>query len=394
VLEAMSRGIPVLASDVGGLHEAKLGVPYLIRVNPIVSYKPSLDASMVPVAEVPPQDITEWKAAVEKLCSDRRHWQELSEASRKAALEYAANLDVVPFEKLLLDVLQRPKRAAALPVPARTPLSEDKKRLIALLARKRALAGARPGRHLWFPGIEDAAADKPRLFCFPWAGGGALPYKPWREPLADIVSLIPVRLPGRESRYGEAGFERMEKLVEALVEQIRPYAEGRFSFFGHSMGAGIAFELARAMRREGLPAPVSLHVSGARAPQYRLNHQPPPEPSLRDFIEELRRLEGFPPSVLNNPELLKLALPALLADARLYRQYRYLPEPPLEMPIYAYGGEADPNVTAEHLEAWREQTTGPFERREFKGGHFYLEPSQAALLAALRAALKRVLPAQ
>ncbi len=387
VLEAMSRGIPVMASDVGGLHEAKLGVPYLIRVNPIVSYKPSLDASMVPVADVPEQDITPWKAVLARLWSDTAHWHEIAAASRRAALEYAANLNVLPFEKLLLGVLERPKRAAAVHT-AKAPLSEDKKRLIAVLARQRSQAGARLDRHRWFPGIEDAAPGKPLLFCFPWAGGGALPYKSWREPLAERAAVIPVRLPGRESRMSEPPIERMEALVEALAREIEPYLKGSFHFFGHSMGAGIAFELARALRRAGLPLPASLHVSGARAPQFRLNHHPPPEPTLRDFIEEMRRLEGFPPSVLNNPELLKLALPCLLADARLYRHYSYVPEAPLPVALYAYGGDADPNVTAEHLEAWREQTTGPFDRREFKGGHFYLEPSQAALIAAVRAGLK------
>jgi len=389
VLEAMSRGVPVLASDVGGLHEAKLGVPYLIRVNPIVKYKPSVDASMVPVAEVPPQNVEPWQRVLQRLVTHRPHWDELSSASRKAALEYAANLNVLPLENALEELLRKPKKQAPAAVP-KAGLTEEKRKLLALRLKQRT-ATARPESHVWFPGIEDAPEGKLRLFCLPWAGGGALPYRAWREPLGTVAAVVPVRLPGRETRSGEAAYERIEPLVEALAGQIAPFIDKPYALFGHSMGAGIAFELTRELRRAGLPLPVSLHASGARAPQYRLNHQPPPEPTMRDFIEELRRLEGFPPSVLNNPELLKLALPSLLSDARLYRHYRYEPGAPLALPVFAYGGEADPNVTAQHLNAWGEQTTVYFKRSEFRGGHFYLEPSQAALLAALKADLAQVL---
>lgn len=386
VLEAMSRGVPVMASDVGGLHEAKLGVPYLIRVNPIVRYKPVLDVNLVPVAEVPPQDVTPWIPPLRRLLEDRAHWEEIASASRRAALEYASTLTVEPFEELLESLLRAPKKTAE-PAPSRAALSEEKRRLLALRLKQRGQA-VKTGGSAWFAGVEERGGE-PRLFCFPWAGGGTAGYRAWREGLAGTARVCPARLPGREARAAEAPLERMEPLVEALAESIEPYTGEPYALFGHSMGAGIAFELCRELRRRGLPQPRCLLVSGARAPQYRLNHQPGPEPALRDFIEELRRLEGFPPSVLANPELMRLALPALLADARLYRHYTYRPEAPLEIPLFAYGGDADPNVTGEHMEAWREQTTGPFERREFRGGHFYLESSRDALLGAIRAALKR-----
>jgi surfactin synthase thioesterase subunit/glycosyltransferase involved in cell wall biosynthesis len=389
VLESMSRGIPVLASDVGGLHEAKLGVPYLVRVRPIVRYMPSLDSNMVPIAEVPPQDAGPWVEILTGLLHSRSRWEALSRASRKAALEYAQNLTAEPFEKYLLDLLREPKRSHT-PQPVKPALSGDKRRLLALRVKQRA-SGTRTESSNWFSGVEAEVegVERPRLrlFCFPWAGGGTLTYRAWRETLSPAAYVVPVRLPGRESRASELPIERMEALAAQLLEAIRPYVSTPFAFFGHSMGAGLAFELARALRRAGLPLPQSLHVSGARAPQFRLNYRPGPEPAMRDFIEELRRLEGFPPSILNNPELMKLALPALLSDARLYRNYSYCEEEPLGLPIAAYGGDADPNVTSEHLEAWREQTTSTFQRYEFPGGHFYLESARSLLLNALRVTL-------
>ena len=113
ILEGMSRGIPVLASDVGGLREAKLGVDYVLPVNPIVRYRPALDSLMVPVADVPPQDLEPWANALRRLVTDRRHYNHLAAQSRTVALEYARNLTAEPLEKHLEEVLRRPKSTAS-----------------------------------------------------------------------------------------------------------------------------------------------------------------------------------------------------------------------------------------------------------------------------------------
>jgi surfactin synthase thioesterase subunit len=383
VVEAMLRGVPVMAGAVGGIPEAKMGVPYLLPVNPIAKYQARLDEQMVPVAEVPPQDIGPWREALARLLCDRAHYEEIAVASQAAAQSYADKLSVAPFEALLGRIAQRDvasaNREIGVPrVASHDALSPDKRRLLALLLRKRAPAAA------WLPGGESAQGS--RLFCFPYAGGGAAAFAGWR--LAR-VAVCPIRLPGRESRTAEAPFERLGVLVESLAAAIEAYLDRPFAFFGHSMGAAVAFELARLLRKRGLPQPRLLIASGARAPQFRRNHTPPADPSEEQFLAELRRLGGVPAEALEDPAVLRAILPALTADAALYRRYIYTEDAPLSLPIRAYGGNADPNILPEHLHAWQEQTTAAFGVRLFAGGHFFLHQSRAEVLAALAADLEQ-----
>ena len=387
VVEAMLRGVPVIASDAGGLKEAKLGVPYLLPVNLITHYQPTLDENLVPVAEVPAQDIAPWEAALRRLTSEQAHWEEIAAQSRMAALEYTRTLTAEPFETFLLELLKLPKKNVIAAFPR---LSDNKQKLLALRLRQNA-AQKRSGASPWFPTLEADQRSAFRLFCFAHAGGGTMAFRNWSESLAG-VSALPVLLPGRETRAGEPPVGEMRQLVSALTSAIQPLLERPYALFGHSMGAGIAFELARSLRRIGAPQPRVLIVSGARAPQLRLGRQRGQEPSDDELIRELRRLEGFPAELLADRETLKLALPLLRADTGLYRNYEYHAEPPLDLPIYAYGGASDPNVRAEHLEGWAEQTTSTFVRREFEGGHFYLQTNESVVLAALRQDLMHEAP--
>lgn len=377
--EAMLRGVPVLASNIGGIPEAKLGIDYLLPVNPITHYKPSVDENMVPIAKVPQQDIAPWQAAIEHLLTDPKHYRQLSDESRKAALAYVANLSVLPFEAYLELLIQKPQRERT---STSQGLSDDKRKLLALRLKQAAVR--KQPENPWFGNL---GAPGPRLFCFPFAGGGTAPYRAWIEALKTKAEVCPVRLPGRESRLLEPAIDNMEELIDALLKQITPFLEKPFAFYGHSMGAAIAFELTRALRRAGLPEPRALYVSSARAPQFRLGHESQPNPADAALLDQLRRLEGIPAGILNNPELMRVVLPALRADTRLYRNYIYQPEPPLSIPIHAFGGQADPNVTQEHVAAWKEQTIGTFTQTELPGGHFFIQSAQAEFLAALAAVL-------
>ncbi len=241
----------------------------------------------------------------------------------------------------------------------------------------------------WFARAKPNPQVRLRLFCFPYAGGNAHAFRRWQQQLPPGVEVLAAHLPGRGSRTRERPHTSITALVEELGRAVRPYLDLPFAFFGHSMGAVIGFELARLLRREGAIVPAHLFVSGRRAPQ--IPETDPPTYNLPDaeLIEEVRRLNGTPPEVLEHPELVELMLPLLRADFQMIETYRYVDEPPLDCPVSAFGGLQDSEVTREHLDAWREQTTSGFVRRMFDGDHFFLHRAEQALLTTIAGELHR-----
>lgn len=229
-----------------------------------------------------------------------------------------------------------------------------------------------------------------RVFAVPCAGRGASFFYPWRAVLPEWIEIIAVQLPGREERLSDDRRMRLEDIVAALALEIQPWLDRPYIILGHSMGALIAYELARALRKLQKPSPLCLVISSRKAPTISLS-----EPLMHrlpdtEFVAAIQsRYNGIPQIVIDQPDLMQLLLPVLRRDIEVVETYTFRPGPPLETPLFLYGGRDDPQVSTAGLEGWRLLTTGPTFLRLFPGGHFYLQDAHALVIAELENDLRR-----
>ena len=222
-----------------------------------------------------------------------------------------------------------------------------------------------------------------RLFCFHYAGGSASLYRLWPDSLPPTIEVCAIQLPGRENRLPEPPFTQLAPLLDKLAQAIRPHLTIPFAFFGHSLGAFIAFELTRYLKKQDGLSPVHLMVSGRGAPQI-----PDPDPPIHqlpeaDFLTALRHLGGTPEEVLQNTDIMELMLPTIRADLSISETHTYLASEPLACHISAFGGQDDQTVTYAEVAGWQEQTSKRFQLRFLPGNHFFLHSSRTMLLQAV-----------
>lgn len=242
----------------------------------------------------------------------------------------------------------------------------------------------------WFPLRRPNPAARARLVCFPFAGGAASSFHGWSAALPAEVELCAVQLPGRERRLTEPPLRDVASVLQALEPALAPLLDRPLVLFGYSLGARLAFELARQLQARGSPLLRGLVAAAAEAPRARL----PRRMDAKDdaaFLAELQRYGGTPPEVLQHRELMELLLPTLRADFTLV-EAPYTPGEPLRCPLSVWAGTEDDSVSLHALEQWREETAGEYRRRDFPGGHFFLRSAREQVLTALHEELRRLVP--
>ena len=227
-----------------------------------------------------------------------------------------------------------------------------------------------------------------RLFCFPRAGGGVSSFRGWSADGHPDMEITFIQLPGRETRLREEPVTSMPDLVASIADDIGPSLDKPYAFFGHSLGAKIAFEAARELRRRNLAEPAHLFVAASAAPSVPWNH-----PSLHS-LDDLsllhainQRYGGVPEEIFQHRDLYALLVPALRADMKIIETYRYVNETPLSIPVTCFCGTDDPMTPQHEALEWQQHTTSVFRLDMLPGDHFFPTQLRSSILATIAAEL-------
>jgi pyochelin biosynthesis protein PchC len=232
-----------------------------------------------------------------------------------------------------------------------------------------------------------------RLMCFPHAGGAASYFFPVSAALQPRIEVLALQYPGRQDRRAERCIDTIGELADGIYEAIGPWCDGPVAFFGHSMGAILAYEVARRMEEQDGAPPAALIVSGRRGPATRRVETV----HLRGddgIVAELQNLSGTSAQLLTDDDFVRMILPAMRSDYTAIETYRYEPGPPLSCPILALTGGEDPKATVAEVREWAGHTGRDFQLRVFPGGHFYLNDRPAEVITAISGYLESLMPAE
>ncbi|TRW88788.1 thioesterase [Mycolicibacterium sp. 018/SC-01/001] len=246
-----------------------------------------------------------------------------------------------------------------------------------------------PHRSPWVRNFTPAPAAALRLVCFPHAGGSASYYFPLARALSPEFDVFALQYPGRQDRYKEPFVDSIDALADQITVELAGVPDGPVAFFGHSMGAVLAFEVTRRLETSQGRTPVMLFASGSRAPSRYGDEREYKDD--RELIDVMRQLGGTDPRVLENQEMLDTFLPAFRNDYRALQAYHRGTDIGIHAPVVVMTATDDPKTSVADASAWHEHTSAGGSVHTFTGGHFFLEKQPQQVIDLIATTL-RALP--
>ncbi|MFF4402812.1 thioesterase II family protein [Streptomyces sp. NPDC001480] len=238
----------------------------------------------------------------------------------------------------------------------------------------------------------------PRLFVLPHAGGSSLVFQNWLELFPRNWDIRPLDAPGHGRLMNLPLISDGDALVDHFLDRLGPElgsTDRPFAFFGHSMGALVAYELTRRLAEQGRPLPCWLGISACDVPDpvHGLSARfPGRDLSDEGLRDTLTLLGGAPDRVLRDPGLWEVFAPVVRADLRLIRTWRPAPvRAPLPVPASAFAGLRDRAAPPGRLAGWADRFGTFLGLHTFPGGHFYFQTDPAPLTSAITADIRTAL---
>jgi medium-chain acyl-[acyl-carrier-protein] hydrolase len=243
----------------------------------------------------------------------------------------------------------------------------------------------------WFNIKKPVPNASMRLFCFPYAGGSAQIFQDWCDSLPAEIEVIGIQYPGRGSRFIDPLISSTADMVSAILPQIMPVLDKPFVFFGHSNGALVSFELARALQAKGVRQQTHHFLSAKRAIHLPYTRKPMCNLPDDEFVVELENLGGTPTEILAQKELMELFMPILRADFSLSETFSYPQGDKLQCEATLMYGEQDEDVPTADVMSWQDLIESKVSSKSFSGGHFFVNSQKEEVLSFLNERLTSLL---
>lgn len=241
----------------------------------------------------------------------------------------------------------------------------------------------------WFLNIKYHPEACATVLCLPCGGGSASSFWSWQD-LHLNVNVWALKLPGRDNRIAESFITSPKQLILSIIEAMPRTWPTPFILYGHSMGAGLAFELILALQKQGRALPALFIAAGREPPncEYRFTVK---ELSDEGLISYIQGLGGVYQQIPADIHFLKLYLAKIRADYQLNANIPSHSNVTLPVPIVIMNGDTDPLVGMETLNDWRRFTTKSFQSILLSGDHFFMNAEKNTFIQTVTHCIAKVL---